>query len=100
MCSVLHLEAMLIFKIHAATNDHVDVCGFMLRLEAVCMSEVYILKGAHVDTHSPGYHQRSCGCLWAGMPLEAMLISVAYAVVEGHYGTHGLCVDIQGLYYL
>lgn len=62
------------------------------------MSEVYTLKGAHVDTYSPGYHQRSNECLWAGMPLEAKLISVDWAVVEGHYCTHSLCVDIHGLY--
>ena len=72
----------------------------MLRLEAVWISEVYTLKGAHVDTHSPGYHQRSCGCLWAGMLLEAMLICVAWTVVEGDYGTHGLCFDIHGIYFI
>lgn len=99
MCSVLPLEAMLMFKIQAAIKDHVDVCGpccdwrlcgclrSILSKEPMLIPTVQVTTKGHVDVCGLG-------------PLEAMLISVAYAVVEGHYGTHGLCVDIQGLYYL
>lgn len=65
MCSVLPLEAMLMFKIQAAIKDHVDVCG-------------------------PCCDWRLCGCLRSILSKEPMLIPTVQVTTKGRVDVCGL----------
>lgn len=66
------------------------------------ISVVHTTGGGHVDVHGPCCHLKPCWYLWTGLPPEAMLMSVVYAVTKimlifvDHAATEGQ-VDVRDL---
>lgn len=55
------------------------------------MSMVHVIIRGHVDVHGLCCHLKPCRCLWAVLPLGAMLVTVANDAVRGHADVCGLC---------
>ena len=90
----LSFEAMLMFKILAAINDHVVVCGpccdwrlygclrSILSKEPMLIPIVQVTTKGRVDVCGLGYLWRPCCFLWPGLLLRAIMVPTVCVLIS------------------